>query len=207
MDTPARVLTQGQAFPTSDRSVRHPRTERGLDLYETPPAAVEALLQVERLPHCLWEPFAGRSAIVRVLRDHGHAVIASDIHDYGGLHFVGDFLKQTKAPVGTEAIVTNPAFGPAVPFVAHAIELTPLVVLLLRWGFYEGHRPRRIQILERSGLARIHLFRRRLEDMHRSGWTGPKARPRQVLAWFVWERGHAGPTTVDRISWEDQPSA
>jgi hypothetical protein len=186
------------------RTLRHPRAERGFDLYETPAPAVEALLRVERLPHGVWEPAAGRGAIVRVLRDRGHSVIASDIVDHGfPLHFVGDFLTRTKAPVGTEAIVTNPAFGLAVPFVAHALELAPLVILLLRWAFYEGHRKRRIQILEHSGLARIHLFRRRLDHMHRAEWTGPKARPRQALAWFCWQRGYGGPAVVDRISWEE----
>ena len=55
MDTPARVLTQAQAVSPA-RSFRHPHSERGLDLYEAPPAAVEALLRV-RLPHCRidWE--------------------------------------------------------------------------------------------------------------------------------------------------------
>lgn len=182
---------------------RHTFAERGLDLYETPDVAVEALLRVEQLPHCIWEPAAGKGAIVGVLRNHAHAVIASDIINYGfPLHFVGDFLTQPKAPVGIEAIVTNPAFGLAVPFVAHALELAPLVILLLRWVFYEGHRKHRIQILEHSGLARIHLFHRRLENMHRDQWTGPEVRPRQALAWFVWERGYSGSTVVDRISWE-----
>ena len=83
------------------QSGSHTLAERGLDLYETPPCATEALLRVERLPHWCWEPAAGRGAIVNVLRDHGHAVIASDIIDYGfPPHFVGDFLKQRKAPAG-----------------------------------------------------------------------------------------------------------
>jgi hypothetical protein len=42
---------------------RHPHAERGLDLYETPAVAVEALLRVERLPHRIWEPACGRGAI------------------------------------------------------------------------------------------------------------------------------------------------
>ena len=63
---------------------RHTNAERGLDLYETPSVAVEALLRVEQLPHCIWEPAAGKGAIVRVLRGHGHSVITSDIYDYGG---------------------------------------------------------------------------------------------------------------------------
>ena len=75
---------------------RHPHAERGLDLYETPAVAVEALLRAEKLAARIWEPAAGRGAIVRVLREHGHHVVASDVFDYGGLDFVGDFLAQSR---------------------------------------------------------------------------------------------------------------
>ena len=95
------------ALDFSSQSRRAPFTDRGLDLYETPDVAVKALLRVERLPYVIWEPAAGRGAIVRVLRDYGHAVIASDIHDYGELDFVGNFLSETKSPAGVEAIVSN----------------------------------------------------------------------------------------------------
>ena len=40
--------------------------DRANDLYETPACAVHALLRVERLPHKIWEPCAGRGAIVRI---------------------------------------------------------------------------------------------------------------------------------------------
>ena len=46
---------------------RHPLTDRGDDLYETPACAVEALLRTERLPHRLWEPACGRGSILKVL--------------------------------------------------------------------------------------------------------------------------------------------
>ena len=38
---------------------RHPLAARKDDFYPTNPAAVRALLAVEKLPHRLWEPFAG----------------------------------------------------------------------------------------------------------------------------------------------------
>jgi hypothetical protein len=179
---------------------RHSYAERGLDLYQTPAVAVEALLRVEQLPHCIWEPAAGKGAIVHVLRDHGHAVIASDIYDYGGLHFVRDFLGESKVPTGCEAIITNPPFQIAEPFVAHALELCPRVVMLLRLAFMESER--RTGILEGCGLARVHTFRKRLPMMHRDQWAGRKANSRMAFAWFVWDRAHRGPTTISRISWE-----
>jgi hypothetical protein len=179
---------------------RHTYDERGFDLYEKPAVAVEALLRVEQIPHRIWEPAAGRGAIVRVLRDHGHAVIASDIHNYGNLHFVSDFLAQERLPAGCEAIVTNPPFRLAEEFVAHALELAPLVIMLLRLAFLESER--RCRILEGRGLARVHVFRKRLPMMHRDQWVGRKANSGMAFAFFVWDRNHKGPTTIDRISWE-----
>jgi hypothetical protein len=180
---------------------RHPLAERGLDLYETPAVAVEALLRVEKLPQRIWEPAAGKGAIVRVLRDHGHAVVASDICDYGfPLHFVADFLTQDRMPAGCDCALTNPPYQIAERFVAHALELAPLVILLLRLAFLESER--RCGILEGRGLARVHVFRKRLPMMHRDQWAGRKANSGMAFAWFVWERGYTGPTTINRISWE-----
>jgi hypothetical protein len=181
------------------QSGSHSQADRGFDLYSTPPCAVRALLQAEQLPPRIWEPAAGRGAIVQVLRDHGHAVIASDMVDYGfPLHFVGDLLAQTTAPIGTAAIVTNPPFKIVDRFIAHALDLCPRVIVLARLALLESVR--RTEILERRGLARLHVFRDRLPMMHRDGWTGPKARSATAYAWFCWDRSHTGPIVVDRIS-------
>jgi len=176
--------------------------ERKDDLYETPAVATLALLRVERLPHRLWEPAAGRGAIVKVLRSAGHEVLASDLVDYGEpSHFSRrDFLFE-KLPDGCEAIVTNPPFKLAQQFVAHALDLCPFVVMLLRLAFLESER--RTDILEHRGLARVHIFRRRLPMMHRDGWTGKRVEAGGIaFAWFVWDRAHTGPATIHRLSWE-----
>jgi hypothetical protein len=136
-----------------------------------------------------------------VLRDHGHAAIASDIVDYGfPLHFVGDFLTQAKVPVNVECILTDPPFQIIGEFVAHALDLCPHLIMLARLAFLESER--RTNILERRGLARVHIFRNRLPMMHRDGWTGPRASSAVAFAWFVWSRDHTGPPTIDRISAE-----
>ena len=64
-------------------SGRHAYSERADDLYETPPAAVLALLGAESLPRRIWERAAGRGAIVEVVRSAGHDVVASDLRDHG----------------------------------------------------------------------------------------------------------------------------
>jgi hypothetical protein len=177
----------------------HTLADRGHDLYETAPCAVRALLEVEQLPACVWEPAAGRGAIVNVLREIGHTVIASDLVDHGfPLEFVGDFLAQKNAPIGCSCILTNPPFQIIDRFIAHALDLVPTMIVLARLAMLESRR--RTEIIEHRGLARVHVFRERLPMMHRDGWVGPKASSAVPFAWFVWERGHTGPITVDRIS-------
>jgi hypothetical protein len=177
----------------------HTHAARQNDCYETPACAVEALLRVESLPHRIWEPACGPGAMVRVLLENGHEVVASDIVDYGWGHVVRDFL-DLPDPQVPFPIMTNPPYQLAEKFVCKALKMSPLVIMLLRLAFLESVR--RTDILEKSGLARIHVFRNRLPMMHRKGWGGPKASSAMPFAWFVWERGYEGPTTIDRISWE-----
>jgi hypothetical protein len=186
----------------SSQSRRATHAERGFDCYETPAVAVEALLRVERLPHRIWEPSAGRGAIVNVLRAHGHEVVASDLVDYGvaGQEFGRDFLLEREAPEGIECIVTNPPFRLANDFVAHALELCPTVIMLLRLAFLESER--RCSILENCGLARVHVFRKRLPMMHRDNWSGRKGNSGMGFGWYSWDRNHRGSAIINRISWE-----
>jgi hypothetical protein len=181
---------------------RHALSERKNDCYETPAVAVQALLRHERLPHRLWDPCCGPGNIVSALRAAGHEVIASDLVDYGDpTHFYRrDFLMERKAPDGCEGVVMNPPFKLAEEFIAHALELSPLVIALLRLAFLESER--RCHILENCGLARILVFRKRLPMMHRRGWEGRKANSGMAFCWMIWNRGHTGATTIDRISWE-----
>jgi hypothetical protein len=133
-----------------------------------------------------------------VLRSAGHVVAATDLD---GDHV--DFLMELSAPAGAEAIVTNPPYTLAAEFVRHGLTLVPKVVMLLRLNFYAAQC--RADITEQgSGLARIHVFANRLPRMHREGWAGKRTSASMELAWFVWERGYAGPTTIDRIWWRDE---
>ena len=90
---------------------------------------------------------ASTAALYIVLRDRGHAVIASDLVNYGfPLHFVGDFLAQKKAPARTELILTNPPFKIIGPFITHSLDLCPRVIVLARLAPLESTR--RTEFLE-----------------------------------------------------------
>ena len=189
----------------SSGTARGPLRDRGNDLYETPECATLALLRVEQLPKRIWEPACGRGAIVRVLRAHGHEVLASDLIDYCDptCFYRRNFLLEHKLSKCCECILTNPPFSLAEEFVEHALELCPYVIMLLRLAFLESER--RSHILDTGSLARIHVFRRRLPMMHRDGWTGPKTSSAMAFAWFVWDRGHIGPATINRVSASQMP--
>src|SRR5262249_52975115 len=146
-------------------------------------------------------PAAGRGAIVNMLRAAGHAVLASDLVDYGDPTHFGrrDFLLEHKLPDRVEAIITNPPYRLAEQFVTHALDLCPRVIMLLRLAFLESER--RSEIIERRGLARVHVFAKRLPMMHRDGWTGPRASSNIPFAWFVFDRSHSSPPTLHRLSW------
>jgi hypothetical protein len=187
---------------------RHKQADRKDDLYETFPPAVAALLAVEHLPDTIWEPACGPGSIVRVLRAAGHVVYATDLIDYKSPdqdESGWDFLMEKQLPMGVQAIVTNPPYYLAQQFVERALDLCPKVIMLLRLAFLESDR--RTALLEERGLARVHLFRKRLPMMHRDGWAGPKASSAIPFAWFVWDADHSGPPIVCRLSWEESTPA
>lgn len=183
------------------QSARSPLADRKDDLYETPEPATRALMDCESLPHRIWEPACGRGAIARVLRGAGHDVWASDLVDYETPEQDCarlDFLMHDRFPNDFEAIVTNPPYKTADDFVRRSLERAPLVCMLLRFAFCESKS--RSDILDSGNLRSVHLFRERL-TMHRDGWEGPKHSSAIPFAWFVWDRNHDGPATLNRISW------
>lgn len=183
---------------------RHALADRGNDLYETPAVAIQALMRAEKLPRRIWEPAAGRGAIVRPLQAAGHDVLGTDLVDYGAGYAGGvDFLIPGIAESyfsGQEAIVTNPPFKNAPEFVERALTFVPYVAMLLRLAFLESEARR--FILDEAPLARVRVFRKRLPMMHRDGWEGKHSNSGMAFAWFIWKRDHIGPTELHRISWE-----
>ena len=184
---------------------RAPLRDRRDDLYETPPEAVQALLSAAVLPPAgslIWEPACGPCSITSTLRSAGFRVLATDLVDYASPdqdHAGWDFLFEHRTPEGVEAIVTNPPYKTANGFVERALELAPLVVMLLRLQFLEGVG--RSRLIDGRELAKVLVFRNRLPMMHRDGWDGPKTGSATAFAWFVWRRDHSGPAVIERLSW------
>jgi hypothetical protein len=95
------------------------------DFYETPYSVTEKLLDaVTDLDlGTLLEPAAGQGAIVRVLKDRGHASVTS----YDLSHGV-DFLNETQT---FDTVLTNPPFSLAKEFIDTAQRVAQKHIFLL----------------------------------------------------------------------------
>ena len=111
----------------SQRQSGYPRQPN--ETYETPSWVVQVATQYLR-KHCLhiWAPADEESSrLVLALRAEGFTVTAT----------ADDFLVRTCLPHSRiDAVTTNPPFGQggrlACQFIAHALELVPIVAMLLR---------------------------------------------------------------------------
>lgn len=185
---------------------RAPLAERGVDLYETPQCAIRALLRVEKLPHVLWEPCAGRGAISRELKAAGHAVVTTDLCWHPGADdgIIGgvDFLLERAPPADVAAIVTNPPFMLADRFIRHGLSLGLPVIVLLRLMALEGAG--RSDLIDRH-LRRVWAGRERLPKFQRDGWTGKTiATETAPYAWFRFEpEPRDSAIELRRMSWRE----
>jgi hypothetical protein len=187
-------MSIAQSHRVTGVAVDHDNREKD-DFYPTPPEGTEALLRVESFDGPIWEPACGDGAISRVLEAAGHTVISTDLVDRGFGEPRIDFLMEyrSRAP----HIVTNPPFKMVAPFIRKSLELTTgKVAMLLRLACLEGGE--RDEIYESSPLARVWVFRRRLQ-FKRPGWEDTGAGGMLPFAWYVWEHGYTGKPTLGWI--------
>lgn len=176
------------------------------DYYATDPIALEKLLMVEYPNNQIWECACGAGHLSEALRICGYKVFSSDIRDRGYDHFDGeiDFLTAHKAPfTGNFDILTNPPYKYAKDFVVKSLGmLSPgcRCYMFLKLTFLES-KARYAELFKNNPPRRIHVFSERIlcakngdfERMRKSGGSCV------AFAWFVWEKGYQGETTVGWI--------
>jgi hypothetical protein len=160
-------------------------SRKAADFYPTPANCTEALVQA--FPHFgfshVWEPACGDGAICKVLESHGARIVASDLFDRGYGDAGVDFLSAS-LPSQVSAIVTNPPYTLAAPFIERATSYGVWVAMLLRGSYWHAK-------------TRHHLFRH----------TGPVAvcpllwRPR-----FAPERGKSPTMEYQWTVWKPKPA-
>jgi hypothetical protein len=159
------------------------------DVYETPRWVVRIAARYLRR-RCLnvWEPANGPSSkLAQALRVEGFKVAATN----------DDFLLKTCLPDSRiDSICTNPPYGKggrlACQFIAHALELAPVVAMLLRVDFDSGKT--------RTGLFRdCKAFAHKIILLDRIVWFEREgaSQPSDNHAWFFWSARHRGPPTID----------
>jgi hypothetical protein len=182
----------------------HPYDEHPGDIYPDPPQATLALLNIEpNMPHRLHDPCAGTGNIVRALRAAGHEVTAADVADLGCEGVVlEDFLTFKHRDFRDVGCVFNPPFRFAESFIRQAlVSGAPFIAALVRLNFLESTGRR--QLFEAYPPQRVHVSQRRLQ-MHRLGWSGPKAAANWTFCWMVWCQHNAPhPPEIHWFDWKD----
>lgn len=187
----------------------HSKQEREtMDYYATEPKAIDLLASKFDIPHRVWECACGGGSLSQRLKERGHEVISTDIIDRGYEGFNGecDFLSRLFHPTieGDYAIVTNPPYKFVTEFVLTALDVLPdgcYLCLFLkttalesrgRWEkIYKTTPPRYVfQCIDRILCAKNAAF----EDARKNLGAGA-----QAYAWFVWQKGYKGSTTLDWI--------
>lgn len=168
------------------------------DYYATEPRAVELLLEQETFSPVIWEPACGEGHIAKVLKAHGYKVFESDLVDRGyGLTGL-DFLEEAANGTLREDIITNPPYKYAKEFVEKALEMVAdghKVAMFLKLTFLEGQGRR--ELFRKYPPQTVYVSSARLRCGKNGDFYGSSA---VAYAWYVWVKGHTGPTQIKWIN-------
>lgn len=165
------------------------------DYYATEPKAVELLLEQETFQHNILEPACGEGHISEVLKAHGYIVQSSDLIDRG-YGDVADFFGYTR--IEGFDIITNPPYKYAKEFVEHALKISAdgtKIAMFLKLTFLEGQGRR--DLFRNSPPQTVYVSSARLQCGKNGDFSGTSM---VAYAWFVWHKGHYGPTHIKWIN-------
>lgn len=148
-----------------------PQRSGGSDHYQTPPSALEPLLQFIPKSWIIWEPTADQRLLANTLESNGYKTIAT------GIETGHDFLKCD--PPQCDCIITNPPYSIKNRFIKRCYELNKPFALLMPLTALEGIE--RQTLYKRHGIELLIPHRRTNyivpEGQHESGaWF--------MSAWF-----------------------
>ena len=176
----------------SNKYSTHERAEH--DFYATEPEALEMFPLRSELVD-VWECAVGMGHLARVLRRDEKLARVSDIIDrgYKGTEVL-DFLEYNGRWHGD--ILTNPPFRLSNQFLEKAMDIIDdgrKVCLFLPVRYLEGKARRKL--FERYPPKIIYVSSGRLSCARNGNFTNYQSKA-IAFAWFVWEKGHKGRTTL-----------
>ena len=170
------------------------------DYYATDPIAGEWLLDLEKshLSDNIWEPSCGEGHLSKVFKERMYKVKSTDLIDRGYGEGGVNFLKSTEKWNGD--IITNPPYKFAKEFVEKALELVNngrLVCMFLKIQFLEGKK--RKELFLNNPPKRIWVSSSRITCAKNADFEAMKKGGGSAVAyaWFIWEKGFKGKTTID----------
>jgi hypothetical protein len=196
-----------RAIYTTLGASSHTDEERELrDFYATDPIAAEILLQVEEFNGPIWEPAAGEGHLVNVFREKGYEVKATDIIERTfKLDEVRDFLYTFDFDVDLNQkihIITNPPYKFAQEFIERSLDIVApgyKVAMFLKLTFCEGKK--RKMLFEHAPPKTIYVSSSRIACRKNGEFLPDDDGGSAVCyAWFVWEKGFKGNTTLKWIN-------
>lgn len=164
------------------------------DFYATDPKAVDMLCDLEKFSPVVFEPACGQGHIADALKKRGYSVVCMDLVDrgYGGCK-IGDFLAYKQKNIDAD-IVTNPPYKFAQEFVEKAMETVAnghKVAMFLKLTFLETAKRR--ELFKKYPPKTVYVASQRI-----ACWPNgrPTSQSMVCYAWFVWQKGFAGDTTL-----------
>lgn len=177
----------------------HTKTDREQnDYYATDPKALDSLNNIFQIPDHIWECSCGEGHLSKRLIEYGLNVYSTDLINRGYGSGNIDFLKQDKMPVDCMHILTNPPYKYATEFVEHSLELLDdgcYCIMFLKTTFLEGQK-RYMKLFKNNPPKYVYQFIKRIECAKNGKFTGGSA---VSYAWFIWQKGFGGKTTLDWI--------
>lgn len=181
----------------------HTDKEREInDFYATDPIAIDKLIgNIGFIPSIVWECACGTGCLSERLKQYCHGVVSTDVIDRG-YGQVQDFLLAKEIPSGCSYIITNPPYKYALEFILHALSLLPdggRCIMFLKTTFLEGEKRHRL-LFSKYPPQRILQFSKRVLCAKNAEFQKMcKVGSAVSYAWFVWEKGYKGETTITWI--------
>lgn len=171
------------------------------DYYATSPEAFDILNNNIEINKNIWECATGENYLANRMIDLGYNVKKSDIHDYGDNEII-DFLNYYPEIDGhfEGDIITNPPYKHAKDFAIKGLEcLQPKnkLMLFLKIQFLESKS--RYNFLKENPPKYILACSNRVVTAKDGDFSKIKSTA-LFLAWFIWEKGYRGETTLKVVN-------
>lgn len=193
------VISEDEPSKSGNKKCQKLTVKQKNEYYATHPSVTQDLLSCEQFTSPILEPCCGGGFMAEVIKNRGYEVYATDIIDRGYGTGNIDFL-TADFPIGEYDIITNPPYTLFVPMLEKAMEICNSKVAMLlplnflsskeRYEVFKKYPPKSVYVyVERICIAKGGKF----EEYESSSNM-------QIYAWYVWEKGFEGETTLRWIS-------